>query len=201
MPPQAKQVLSGAGVAVLGAALVALNAYVMHLTAAWQGLAFAVLAGVAHYVPALGTADKTTNDVTARVAAIAGPLAVPPALPPPQTKEQIMSALVLAAIAALETRHAELVSMLDPHHAATVKPLAASAAPAPALTAAPVAAAPEVLVSAPMRADFVSETEPAPALPVDPVVETADLLAHATPEELAEIHAYLASKKEVASVP
>lgn len=60
MPPlsaKQKQALSGLAVMVAGAVLTWANASLHLLPEGWQGLVGAVLAGVAHYLPALGTAD------------------------------------------------------------------------------------------------------------------------------------------------
>jgi len=57
LSPKLKQALSGLAVMVLGAVLTWANASLHLLPEGWQGIAGAVLAGVAHYLPALGTAD------------------------------------------------------------------------------------------------------------------------------------------------
>lgn len=53
--PKLKQALSGLAVVLAGAALTWANASLHLLPEGWQGLVGALLAGVAHYVPALGT--------------------------------------------------------------------------------------------------------------------------------------------------
>ena len=90
---------------------------------------------------------------------------------------------ILAAIAANEARHAELVAMLGDPPASAPVAVATPAEPARVV---------EVCIAAPMRADFVAETEPSvevAELATDPL---ALLYPHASAEELAEIHAYMA---------
>lgn len=70
MTPQTKQLLSAIGVAILGAIVTTLVPYVAHLPLAWQGVANAVLVGVAHYLPTLGTKDVTRAEVTKQVTEI-----------------------------------------------------------------------------------------------------------------------------------
>ena len=67
MTPQIKKLLSGLAVVVAGSILTYANAQLQLLPEGWQGLAGAVLAGIAHYLPALGTKDE----VNAKAAAIA----------------------------------------------------------------------------------------------------------------------------------
>jgi hypothetical protein len=70
MTPKTKQLLSVLGVAILGAIVTTLVPFVAHLPLAWQGLANAVLVGVAHYLPTFGTKDATSAEVTKRVTKI-----------------------------------------------------------------------------------------------------------------------------------
>lgn len=65
--PTQKQALSGLAVVIAGSLLTWGNAQLHLLPEGWQGIVGAVLAGVAHYLPALGTADK----VQAKAQAIA----------------------------------------------------------------------------------------------------------------------------------
>jgi hypothetical protein len=58
LTPTQKQALSGLAVVLAGSLLTWANASLNLLPEGWQGLAGAVLAGIAHYLPALGTADK-----------------------------------------------------------------------------------------------------------------------------------------------
>lgn len=55
LSPKWKQALSGLAVVLAGAALTWGNAQLRLLPEGWQGIVGAVLAGIAHYVPALGT--------------------------------------------------------------------------------------------------------------------------------------------------
>lgn len=55
LSPKTKQALSGLAVVLAGAALTWGNAQLHLLPEGWQGIVGAVLAGIAHYVPALGT--------------------------------------------------------------------------------------------------------------------------------------------------
>lgn len=67
LTPKQKQALSGLAVMIAGAILTWANAQLKLLPEGWQGIAGAVLAGLVHYLPALGTADA----VQAKAEAIA----------------------------------------------------------------------------------------------------------------------------------
>ena len=66
LTPKQKQAISGLAVALAGAALTWANASLHLLPVVWQGLAGAVLAGIAHYVPALGTEAATVEKIVNR---------------------------------------------------------------------------------------------------------------------------------------
>jgi len=63
LSPKQKQALSGLAVVIAGAVLTWANAQLKLLPEGWQGLAGAVLAGIAHYVPAAGTRDAVLRKV------------------------------------------------------------------------------------------------------------------------------------------
>jgi hypothetical protein len=66
--PKTKQALSGLAVVVAGAVLTWANASLHLLPEGWQGLVGALLAGVAHYVPALGTEQAVVAKIIDREA-------------------------------------------------------------------------------------------------------------------------------------
>ena len=66
LSPTQKQALSGLGVMVLGALLTWGNAQLHLLPEGWQGIVGAVLAGVAHYIPALGTEQAVATKLIDR---------------------------------------------------------------------------------------------------------------------------------------
>ncbi len=63
LSPAIKKALSAAAVAAAGAALVALNAYVVKLPETYQGLAGALLAAAVHYVNAWGSHERALETV------------------------------------------------------------------------------------------------------------------------------------------
>ncbi len=66
LSPKTKQALSGLAVVLAGAALTWANASLHLLPEGWQGLVGAVLAGIAHYVPALGTEQAVATKLIDR---------------------------------------------------------------------------------------------------------------------------------------
>lgn len=68
LSPKQKQALSGLAVVVAGAVLTWANAQLALLPEGWQGLVGALLAGIAHYVPALGTEQAVVEKVISREA-------------------------------------------------------------------------------------------------------------------------------------
>jgi len=69
MTPEAKKVVSGLLVAMAAAGIGALQTYVVHLSPAIVAFAAPVLVGLAHYVDALGHADRV--EAVAQTKAIA----------------------------------------------------------------------------------------------------------------------------------
>jgi len=66
LSPTQKQALSGLGVMVLGALLTWANASLHLLPETYQGIVGAILAGVAHYIPALGTEQAVATKLIDR---------------------------------------------------------------------------------------------------------------------------------------
>lgn len=66
LTPTQKQALSGLAVTVLGAVLTWANSQTHLLPLVWQGLAGAVLAGVAHFLPAAGTEQAVATKLIDR---------------------------------------------------------------------------------------------------------------------------------------
>ena len=63
MSPQVKKVISAVAVAAAGAALVALNNYVVKLPEVYQGIAGSLLAAAVHYINAWGTKEDVTDKI------------------------------------------------------------------------------------------------------------------------------------------
>jgi hypothetical protein len=66
MSPKVKQFLSALGVALLGAGLAFLQKQTGLLSPTLQVIAVAVLGGVAHFVPALGTEQATVDKLAGK---------------------------------------------------------------------------------------------------------------------------------------
>lgn len=66
LSPKTKQALSGLAVVLAGAALTWANGSLHLLPEGWQGIVGAVLAGIAHYVPALGTEQAVATKLIDR---------------------------------------------------------------------------------------------------------------------------------------
>jgi len=64
LSPKTKQVLSGLAVVVGGAVLTFANAQLKLLPEGWQGIVGAILAGLAHYVPAAGTEQAVVDKLS-----------------------------------------------------------------------------------------------------------------------------------------